>query len=344
MALLQIILLCCTNLALALQSSPVDSTPPEFIEPCSASVFETVQVGALVTQCVAVDFSEETNTTTNTSLTYQITNGNIGEAFRVVDSGSIETQKELDRETVDFYQLTLTATDDAGLNTSTQINITVLDVNDNAPVFLSPPTEVLLSTESILAYETVITTLVAADADTGSRGEFSFALAQVNRLPGDTATELLILVTDFGQVRSGHGVAQLSSNHTLRVLVESACLEQNYAIDPFTGVLSGWFLCSVEVMPVEVNLTIGETVAIACHIEKNIDGQYTWFRNGSIITPLIPFLQSTSSAVLTLFNVGFSDSGEYVCSSRTIFGRHDSPPALVRVIPGRTWLIFCSEY
>ena len=345
MAFLQIILLCC-NLALTQQSTPADVTPPEFIGPCFASVFETVQVGTLVTQCVVVDFSEETNTTTNNSLTYQITSGNIGEAFGLseVGLGNIETRRELDREEVNFYRLTVTATDAAGLNTSTQINITIMDVNDNAPMFISPPMEILLTTESILGYETVITTLEATDADTGRGGEFNFTLVQVSRLPGDTATDLQILVTDFGQVQSGHGVAQLSSNHTLRVLFESACLEQDYTIDPFTGVLSGRFLCRVEVMPAEVNLTIGETQTLACLIEKNIDGVYIWFHNGIVITSFVPYLQSTSSALLHIVIASDSDGGEFVCSSRTSIGRLDSPPALVRVIPGIIWLVFCTEY
>ena len=341
MSLLQILLWCGLVFRLSLtQPSTQDVTPPEFLGPCDAAVFETVPVGTLVTRCFAMDFSDATNSTTNTSLTYQITGGNTEEAFKLseVGMGSIETQRELDREATDFYQLTVTATDDAGLDTSIQIRITITDVNDNAPMFLSPPPEVLLTTARILGYVTELVTLEATDADTGLSGEFIFTLAEVTHLPGDMATELLITVTDFGQVRSGLGVAQLSSNHTVRVSFESACLEQDYAIDPLGGVLSGRFLCSVEVVPAEINMTIGETRTIGCHIEKNVDGEHLWLQNGNIITPYLLYLQDTSSAALQLFNARIEDSGEYVCRARirTSIGvrRLDSPTVIVRVIPG----------
>ena len=52
-------------------------------------------------------------------------------------SGDIMTLLELDRETVETYNLTVTVQDGGSpsLSSSTSITISISDVNDNSPVF-----------------------------------------------------------------------------------------------------------------------------------------------------------------------------------------------------------------
>ena len=57
-----------------------------------------------------------------------------------ITRGRIVTAQEIDREEIDLYQLTLTAEDvsDSPLSESIPFAITVLDANDNLPLFDEP--------------------------------------------------------------------------------------------------------------------------------------------------------------------------------------------------------------
>lgn len=82
--------------------------------------------------------------------------------------------KALDREAQASFRLLLTAVDGGQpeRSGSTLLLITILDVNDNAPVFEEPVKKVTLL-ESV-ALGTLVTRLNATDADAGSNGEISF--------------------------------------------------------------------------------------------------------------------------------------------------------------------------
>ena len=75
----------------------------------------------------------------NGELTYEIIDGNSDDAF-VIDppfSGIVKTNMVLDREIVDSYKLVIVARD-AGVpvhSASCTLKITIVDVNDNQPVF-----------------------------------------------------------------------------------------------------------------------------------------------------------------------------------------------------------------
>uniref|UniRef100_A0A8C3WG02 Protocadherin alpha 1 n=1 Tax=Catagonus wagneri TaxID=51154 RepID=A0A8C3WG02_9CETA len=88
---------------------------------------------------------------------------------------SLELRKFLDREETPEFRLLLTATDGGKpeLEGTVQLLITVLDVNDNAPLFAQAVYRVhLLETT---ANGTLVTTLNASDADEGVNGEIIFS-------------------------------------------------------------------------------------------------------------------------------------------------------------------------
>ncbi|XP_008583975.1 PREDICTED: protocadherin alpha-1 [Galeopterus variegatus] len=89
---------------------------------------------------------------------------------------SLELRKSLDREETPELRLLLTATDGGKpeLEGTVQLLITVLDVNDNAPLFDQAMYRVhLLETT---ANGTLVTTLNASDADEGLNGAIVFSL------------------------------------------------------------------------------------------------------------------------------------------------------------------------
>ncbi|XP_036933403.1 protocadherin beta-16-like isoform X38 [Acanthopagrus latus] len=90
-------------------------------------------------------------------------------------------QKPLDREKQEFASLLLTAVDGGEPQRSgtMQIHITVLDVNDNAPVFTQNIYKASVKENSPTG--TLITEVSASDADKGSNGEVSYVIGNSMR-------------------------------------------------------------------------------------------------------------------------------------------------------------------
>ncbi|XP_028838471.1 protocadherin beta-16-like isoform X14 [Denticeps clupeoides] len=89
-------------------------------------------------------------------------------------------EKELDREEQQDVILTLTAVDGGSpqRSGSTVIRVTVLDANDNLPVFTEPVYKVSLPENSPL--NTVVVTVSATDADEGANGEATYAFSRIS--------------------------------------------------------------------------------------------------------------------------------------------------------------------
>lgn len=77
----------------------------------------------------------------NNQFSYSIMGGNVDQSFKIdPQTGDIQTARSLDRETISGYSLTVGAID-TGLPPQTgsaTVQIEVLDVNDNGPIF-DPP-------------------------------------------------------------------------------------------------------------------------------------------------------------------------------------------------------------
>ncbi|XP_030000837.1 protocadherin beta-16-like [Sphaeramia orbicularis] len=105
-------------------------------------------------------------------------------------------QKPLDREKQEHISLVLTAVDggEPQMSGAMQIDITVLDVNDNAPVFTQPTYKATVTENSPKG--TVVTTVTASDADQGSNGKVTYSIT--NRL--DDVRRLFIVNKDNGEI------------------------------------------------------------------------------------------------------------------------------------------------
>ncbi|XP_077103420.1 protocadherin gamma-A11-like isoform X34 [Siphateles boraxobius] len=106
-------------------------------------------------------------------------------------------QKPLDREKQEHLSLVLTAIDggDPQLSGTAQIHITVLDVNDNAPVFTHKIYKGSIIENALKG--TVVTTVSASDLDEGSNGKVKYAIT--NTL--DNVPELFEINETNGEVR-----------------------------------------------------------------------------------------------------------------------------------------------
>ncbi|XP_068443413.1 protocadherin gamma-A11-like isoform X15 [Clinocottus analis] len=106
-------------------------------------------------------------------------------------------QKPLDREKNEFISLALTAVDggEPQMSGSMQILITVLDVNDNAPVFTQPIYKGSVAENA--AKGTIVTTVSASDADHKLNGKISYSIT--NTL--DDVRQMFEVNEDSGEVR-----------------------------------------------------------------------------------------------------------------------------------------------
>uniref|UniRef100_A0A670Y460 Protocadherin Fat 3 n=1 Tax=Pseudonaja textilis TaxID=8673 RepID=A0A670Y460_PSETE len=106
-----------------------DNSHPKFThKEWQAEINENVDFGTSVIQVSAISQS---------TLVYELKDGNIDGAFVINPySGVITSQKSLDYEHISSYQLTVQATNMAGMASNATVNIQIVDENDNPPVFL----------------------------------------------------------------------------------------------------------------------------------------------------------------------------------------------------------------
>ncbi|XP_042226939.1 protocadherin-like wing polarity protein stan, partial [Homarus americanus] len=153
--------------------SDANTFPPQFENtPYSATVFEDAPEGSTVVMVAASDG----DTGENARITYTLSGESFPEFVIHPSTGAITTTKPLDRETQGSYLLTVNARDNGTpqLSDTTDVEITVVDVNDNAPVFSAPSYRASVPEDATSG--TSIIQIKASDADRGPNGrvEYSF--------------------------------------------------------------------------------------------------------------------------------------------------------------------------
>ncbi|KFP78573.1 Protocadherin-23, partial [Apaloderma vittatum] len=123
------------SLAVKIVILDINDNRPSFTSSPHSYVMENVEVGFPVHRIIAKDPDEGRNG----QVTYHILSGNENKAF-VLDkiTGLLTTAQVLDHEVQECYSLTVMALDDGSpaLSATQVLNIMVLDVNDETPVFL----------------------------------------------------------------------------------------------------------------------------------------------------------------------------------------------------------------
>ncbi|NXH16113.1 PCDGA protein, partial [Bucco capensis] len=104
--------------------------------------------------------------------------------------------KALDREEVVFHELVLRAMDggEPARTGTARIRVTVLDANDNAPVFSSE--EYLVRVPEDVPVGSVLITVIASDPDEGTNGHLKYSL----KMASDLASEIFQLDADTGLI------------------------------------------------------------------------------------------------------------------------------------------------
>jgi protocadherin Fat 1/2/3 len=189
---------------LEIEVTDVNDNPPRFnVTRADVSRSEKTAMGDIVYQAQAVD----ADLGQNAVVTYSIVSGNDNGTFAISSSlGTITLVKELDREAVDEYSLTIRAADRGNLSTTLLLVVTVLDVNDNNPRFEGDNTRALTVTENSLT--PVSLTLTATDADIGANADITFTLT------GPVAYAFEVVHTDINGVGEVRLIAPLDREET----------------------------------------------------------------------------------------------------------------------------------
>lgn len=140
-------------------------------------VFEDVPESTSVLQISATD----RDSGLNGWVTYTFQGGDDGDGdFKIEPSGIIRTNRRLDRENVHVYNLKAFAVDRGTppLKTPVDIQVTVLDINDNPPVFEKDELDIFVEENSPVG--TVVAKITATDPDEGTNAQIMYQIVEGN--------------------------------------------------------------------------------------------------------------------------------------------------------------------
>jgi len=191
----------------------VNDNVPRFYTPIyQSSVAEDIEVGTTVVRVQAYD----ADSGPNGHITYGIFDGLPDMALTVdPDTGAVYTRASLDRETVARYSFHVEAADSGSpAHTATAaVEITVRDVNDNAPVFDPKVYRETVSEEAVPGAPVVVVT--AVDADANEHGRVSYSIESGN----DRASFHIISQMGYGLISVALPLShRQQANYTLGVV------------------------------------------------------------------------------------------------------------------------------
>nr|XP_033491706.1 cadherin EGF LAG seven-pass G-type receptor 1-like [Epinephelus lanceolatus] len=207
-------------------------------------VLESMAVNTRVTQVEATDKDEGDNSKVH----YSIISGNVRGQFYIHSlTGVIDLVSPLDYETVREYKLRVKAQDTGRpplINSTGLVVIQVVDVNDNAPMFVSTPLQATVL-ESVAVGHSIIH-IQAIDADSGINSHLAYQLTDtapgfpfiINNNTGwvTVNSELDRETTEFytfGVETVDHGVPAMSSSASVSMTI----LDVNDNVPTFTQTL-----------------------------------------------------------------------------------------------------------
>ncbi|XP_072238280.1 cadherin EGF LAG seven-pass G-type receptor 2 [Leuresthes tenuis] len=157
----------------------VNDNSPRFLrDHYLGSVMEDVPVFTSVVQVSAID----RDSGLNGRVFYTFQGGEDGDGDFVIEStsGIVRTLRRLDRENVPVYSLQAFAVDKGvpALKTPVNIQVTILDVNDNPPVFERDEFDIMVEENSPIGL--VVAHISATDPDEGSNAQIMYQIVEGN--------------------------------------------------------------------------------------------------------------------------------------------------------------------
>uniref|UniRef100_A0A8C5GN97 Protocadherin-15 n=1 Tax=Gouania willdenowi TaxID=441366 RepID=A0A8C5GN97_GOUWI len=177
---------------------PNNQSPPQFPrQQYNLEISEAMRTGATLLNLQAVDREKD-------PIIYKIYSGDrYGHFALQQNSGYLVLENPLDRESLDYYNLVITASDAHPDGTSTAtVNIAVTDVNDNDPQFdTSLPLNLTVTEEQDHAY---VGGVKALDPDLGASGQVHYRLVNHQQLFSINGTGAISTAVPLDREVEGH--------------------------------------------------------------------------------------------------------------------------------------------
>ncbi|XP_066580030.1 cadherin EGF LAG seven-pass G-type receptor 1 isoform X2 [Amia ocellicauda] len=155
-----------------------DNAPQFLRDMYQGNVFEDAPVYTSVLQISASD----RDSASNGRVSYTFQGGDDGDGDFVIEqySGIIRTARKLDRENVPVYNLKAYAVDKGvpPLKAAVDIQISVLDINDNPPVFEKDEFDIYVEENS--AVGSIVARITATDPDEGTNAQIMYQIVEGN--------------------------------------------------------------------------------------------------------------------------------------------------------------------
>ncbi|XP_069754146.1 protocadherin gamma-A2-like isoform X2 [Narcine bancroftii] len=209
------------NKTILLHISDVNDNAPRFAQGSSTVyVPENNPAGASIGSVSALDPDQSKNS----HVTYSILNSQIqnvpASAYISInpDTGVIYSQRSFDYEEVKNFQVLVQARDAGSptLDGNVTLKVIILDQNDHAPQVVSPLTKNNSEVRLPLSADpgSLVTKVVAVDADSGQNARLSYQLLQATDLG------LFIVAPSSGEIRTARPIVEKDDNrHRLVVVV-----------------------------------------------------------------------------------------------------------------------------
>ncbi|XP_056135970.1 protocadherin Fat 1a [Lampris incognitus] len=154
-----------------------DNVPQFTSDPYTVTVFENTEIGTFVAKLLANDL----DTGLNSDIIYSLVES--GEGHFSIDerTGVMSLERPLDREVQAVYELRASATDQGSprrLSSLCQVSVSVLDINDNPPVF--EHREYVSTVPEDIGVGTQVLRVQAASRDIEASGEISYSIISGN--------------------------------------------------------------------------------------------------------------------------------------------------------------------
>ena len=345
-----------SNVTIAIKVLDVNDESPVFSQPAySTSVSEASQTGLRILQFVAQD----KDIGSNAEISYRLTSGHTSGVFNLNStSGWMTLAQSLDRETKAHYAMSVTAFDHGSPQQSTtvDVNVTVLDVNDNAPIFGRSAYTIRIS-EGVQP-PVVMDTITASDADAGSNGSVSLTLnissADSKLFSLSSRSGLLSLISsldretaarhDFFVSATDAGSPPKTSSAAVQVIVQDIndnspmFLQSDFEARVLENSTVGSFVTSV----VATDHDTGSNAALSYSIKNTDNSSPVLFRITDTGIVQLAAKLDAETALVHLLNISVHDNGTPTRSSSaslnvTVLDHNDNAPALV---PQQTTITF----
>ena len=181
----------------------------------------------------------------------------------------------------------------------------------------------------------------AFDQDQGANAEITYTLIDVIENTEKTETEVVVAATDSGSPSQ-------SAETSINVTFSAPCTSQEYEIDPVTGVMSGVFLCSVDMEPDQQLVIINSDYSFNCTLTGYIPGGImSLYHNASQTGDEVVLSAGETNVTFQRLDAAFVDAGSYQCEVQVTSGNLGSLLSLtssVVSIVGELTKFFCHDW